>query len=351
MVARRIIACTLIDSAKHIVSLMQLVLVLPGLLASDVGARGDAPSLARLLSAAGAPAKVDDGIGAALAPRYGVARQTDWPLAPIRLAHFGVDPGESYWLGATPVTFVATHDDIRLAGAVRDLGSDEAAALIATLAAHFAVDGLAFVAPAPDAWFVRAPAPPDLATRPLDALAGLALREAQPEGRDARTWRRWQNEIQMLLAEHPVNVARAGAGRAPANGVWLAEGGVRRRPAPLPAPRTWADSGIAAALASHAGSPAAKLPSSLDALLRSASGDATLVAALDETIDAAHVEQAWAAPAARALARGALDRVTVIADGTGHAATWTVRATSAWQRLVATFRRPDLATLLAAARD
>jgi hypothetical protein len=156
----------------------------------------------------------------------------------------------------------------------------------------------------------------------------------------------------MLLAEHPVNVARAGAGRAPANGVWLAEGGVRRRPAPLPAPiRTWADPGIAAALASHAGSPAAKLPSSLDALLRSASGDATLVAALDETIDAAHVEQAWAAPAARALARGAIERVTVIADGTGHAATWTVRATSAWQRLVATFRRPDLATLLAAARD
>lgn len=331
---------------------MQLVLVLPGLLAPDVGANGGAPALARLLGAAGAATKVPDGVAAALAPHYGVARQTDWPLAPIRLAHRGVDPGEHYWLTATPITLVATHDDVRLAGAVDDLSSDEAVALVATLNTHFAADGVAFVAPAPAAWFVRAPAPPAVATRPLDALAGFALRDALPEGRDARTWRRWQNEIQMLLAEHPVNVARAGAGRAPANSVWLAEGGVRRPPPPLPAPiRTWANGGTAAALAAHVGAPAAKLPGSLDALLGSAPDDATLVAALDRPIDCGDVERAWAAPAARALARGVVDRVTVIGDGVGHAATWTTRRAGAWQRLVAALGHRDLAALLAAARD
>jgi hypothetical protein len=331
---------------------MRLVLALPGLLASGVDAQRGAPRLARLLAASGVPASLDHGIGAALAPNYGVVRQTDWPLAPIRLAHLGVDPEEGYWLNATPVTLVATHDDIRFAGAVLDLGREEAAALIASLATHFAADGIAFVAPVPDAWFVRAPAAPDLATRPLDALAGRALRDAMPDGRDARTWRRWQNEIQMLLVEHPVNVARAKAGRAPANSVWLSEGGVRPPAVPLSAPiRTWANGGIAAALASHVGARASKLPESLDPLLAEARSDATLVAALDDTLDLAHVERAWAAPAARALARGTLDAVTLIGDGDGHAAMWTARRAGVWQRLAAALLSPDLAALLAAVRD
>ena len=349
--ARRIIARTLIDSPDRI-GPMPLVLVLPRLLAPGIAAQPRAWELARLLVAAGAPTKTQDGIGAALAPCYGVARQIDWPLAPIRLAHFGVDPGAHYWLAATPITLVATHDDVRLAGPVRDLSADDAAALIAALATHFAGDGVAFVAPAPDEWFVRAPRTPELATRPLDVAAARTLRESQPEGRDARTWRRWQNEIQMLLAEHPVNVARAAAGRAPANGVWLAEGGVHRPPEALARPiRTWANGGIAAALAAHIGAPASPLPASLDALLAAASPDGMAIAALDDATDIEQVERAWGAPAARALARGKVDAVTLIADGAGDAAMWSARRTSAWHRLVAAFRRPDLAALLAAAHD
>src|SRR5439155_24601895 len=106
-----------------------LVLAVPGLLPpTDSGAtvsrpRPDpgrvslpAPSLARLIAGAGAPAPQPEVIGGALARAYGVARQADWPLAPIRVAAHGIDPGGAYWLAADPVTLEAGRDDVRLTG-------------------------------------------------------------------------------------------------------------------------------------------------------------------------------------------------------------------------------------------
>jgi hypothetical protein len=71
-----------------------LILVLPGLFErrTDRTPAAHAPALAHLLAIAGPPAREDGGTAAALAARYGVIRQTDWPLAPIRLAALGVDP-------------------------------------------------------------------------------------------------------------------------------------------------------------------------------------------------------------------------------------------------------------------
>ncbi len=331
---------------------MQLVLSIPGLLAPDVRVDARAAHLTRLIASAGAAAKEPDGIGAALAPHYGVARETDWPLAAIRLAALGVDPGDAYWLAADPVTLVAGHDDVHLAGAVRDLAAEEAAALIATLNANFATDDVAFVAPRPDEWFVRAPGTPAIATRPLDAVAGRTLRECLPEGRDAGTWRRWQNEIQMLLHEHPVNVVREKAGRAPANSVWFSAGGRRPARMELRAPiRTWANGGIATALAMHVGAPALPLGDELPPILAAPRDTAALlVVALEPSLDVSHIERAWAAPAAGALARGMLDTVTLITDGVGHAAVWMARRKNPWQKLRGALARHDLGALLAAAR-
>jgi hypothetical protein len=335
--------------------LMHLLLSIPGLLARDalVDARAAhlTPHLARLIASAGAATKEPDGIGAALAPHYGIARGTDWPLAAIRLAALGVDPDDAYWLVADPVTLVAGHDDVHLAGAVRDLTAEEATVLIATLNAHFAVDEVEFVAPRPDAWFVRAPGTPAIATRPLDAVAGRTLRECLPEGRDAVTWRRWQNEIQMLLHEHPVNLARENAGRAPANSVWFSDGGRRpTRGESLARIRTWANGGIAAALATHVGAPALPPGDELGPVLAVPNDRATLVVALEPALDVAHIDRAWAAPAWSAIARGTLDIVKLITDGAGHAAVWTAQRQSAWQKLRGALARHDLDALLAAAR-
>ena len=330
---------------------MQLVLTLPGLLAQVTGGGPPAPLLARLVAASGVPTREPDGLAAALAARYGVARQTDWPLAPLRLAALGVDPGTAYWLAADPVTLVAGRDDVRLTGTVDDLTADEATALLGTLNAHFAGDGVAFVAPRPDAWFVRAPGHPALATRPLDVVAGRTLRALLPTGADAGKWRRWQNEMQMLLHEHPVNAARERTGQAPANSVWFSCGGTRRPCGPdSKSIRTWANEGIAAVLAAHAGTPAQVLPDGLGAVIANAADTDTIVVALDAPLDVAAVEREWAVPAWAALARGILAAVTLIADGGGDAAAWTARRPRLWQRIAGGFATRDLTALLEAAR-
>ena len=93
---------------------MLLVLAVPGLLdLRDAGFAFDAaPSLARLLVAASITAREPGDLAAPLAALYGIARQSDWPLAPIRLAALGVDPGDAYWLAADPVTLVVGRDDV-----------------------------------------------------------------------------------------------------------------------------------------------------------------------------------------------------------------------------------------------
>lgn len=337
---------------------MHLVLVLPGLLArTDLGTQLPRRlALARLIAGAGAPLREPEGLAALLARQYGVARQSDWPLASLRLAALGVDPGDAYWLAADPVTLVAGRDDVRPAGAVVDLVQADADRLIHTLNQHFVADGLLFVAPRADAWFVRAPAPVQMVTHALDAAPGRALRTLLPEGPDAAPWRRWLSEIQMLFHEHPVNVARQHAGAASVNSVWFSGGGT------LPAPaasgvriRTWANSGIAVALANWADNPAPALPADLAPVLRAGVRADRLVVAIEAprehgTLDFGTVESAWGGPAWTALAAGTLETITLLADGAGEALAWTVSRPGLWQRIREPFVKRDLYALLDAVR-
>jgi hypothetical protein len=219
-----------------------------------------APALAELIALAGAPERQSGGIAAALAKHYGVARQSgqsDWPLAPIRVAALGVAPGDAYWLAADPVTVELGLANAELSGIVDDLGRAEADALLATLNAHFASDGLAFVAPRPDRFFVRAAAAQRLSTVTTSAALRRPLRPLLPQGPDAGVWRRWHSEIEMLFHEHAVNVERERTGRAQVNSLWFSEGGTLPPPPPAARIATFATNDIASALAAFAGSPSA----------------------------------------------------------------------------------------------
>ncbi len=331
---------------------VHLVFAFPGLLppagASQAGSP-PAPALARLIAAAGSPLPEPDGIGAALAPIYGVARQADWPFASLRVAALGVDPGAGYWLAADPVTLVPGRDDVRLTVAVDDLAPEETAALLALLNLHFDADGLEFIAPEPNAWFVKAPATQQLTTRPIEVVVGRTLRTLLPAGADAGQWRRWHNEIQMLLHEHPVNIIRADDARPAVNSVWFWGGGTY--PASTsPSIRTFANHGIATALAVHGGDLAQPIPAALDIALANCRAVTTVVIALDAPLDLALVEAAWAAPAWTALARGAIGTVTLIAGGDDGAAVWTAHRPGALERLATRLSPPGLAALLAGAR-
>lgn len=332
---------------------MELVLVVADLLgpgAADT-APGRAPSLARLLACAGAPARGGDDVAGALAARYGVVRQDDWPLAPILLATLGVDPGDAWWIAADLVTLVAGRDDVGLGGAVADLDRREADAIVAALNAHFAQDGVAFVAPRPDALFARAASPQRLVTHPPAAAAQRPLHALLPSGADAPTWLRWQSEIQMLLHAHPLNAARERQGRASANSVWFHGGGtLPPRPAPPPRIRTFATDAAAVALAAFVGAPAGALPAGLDDALADAADAATIVAMVPPETDLDRLETAWADPAWRALLAGRLAAVAIVADDGGAAVTWSTRRPRFLDRLRGRMRRPDLAALVAEGR-
>jgi hypothetical protein len=333
---------------------MHLVIALPGLLALPLERGPDAPGLARLLAAATPAGRAPDGADAALAACYGIERVPggDVPLAAIRLAALGGDPGTSFWLAAHPVNLEAGREDVRLCRAVRDLDADEARALVGALDAHFAADGLSFVAPRPGAWFVRAAAACTVRTRPLAVAEGRMLRELLCTGPDAPAWRRRQNEAGMLLHAHPVNVERERAGKAPVNGVWLADGGaLPARADDAPRIATFAGSGVAVALAVHAGSAAKPLPAGLDAALAAAAPARTIVVALEAPIDVAAIERNWAAPAWTALTRGRLEAVTVLADGGDEAIVWQARRPKLARRLALALWRPNLALLAARVRE
>lgn len=336
---------------------MQLTLVLPGLIARCVNTGADtaatrAPALAHLIAIAGTPLREKGGTAAALAARYGVAPQTDWPLAPLRLAALGVDPEAAYWLAADPVTLEVGRADVSLAGVVTDLARADADALLATLNAHFAADGLTFVAPRPDAFFVRAARPMRLATHFPGAALGRTLRAMLPYGEDAQLWRRWHSEVEMLLHEHPVNVARERAGRPLANSLWFSCGGtLPRQPAPAPSIRTYATADIAVALALFVGAPARPPRAHLDATLLDAGTTESIVVVLEGAQEIAALERSWAAPARDALARGALREVTVLCDDAGDAVIWRAERPGPWQRLLGRYRTHDLAALLDAAEQ
>ena len=330
---------------------MQLALVLPDLrtLRTDQAALVRAPALAHLLTAAGTPMRDRDGIAAVLASRYGVNRQADWPLAPIRLAALGIVPGDAYWLASDPVTLAVGRDDIQLTGMIDDLGRADADALLETLNAHFAADGLTFVAPRPDAFFVRVAHTPRLTTHPPCAASGRSLRTLLPDGPDADTWRRWQSEIQMLLHDHPVNAERERAGRAPANSLWFSYGGTLPRRRELePSIHTFATAGIAVALAAYAGSPARAIPNCLDDALNAAGTAEMIVVALEPSLDWETVERSWCARARHALHAGRVAAVSLFADDMGDAVVWRARRPGLWQRFAGRYARHDLVALLAA---
>ena len=82
---------------------------------------------------------------------FGVPCRDDVPIAPIAAAFDGLAAGR--WLRADPVSLNLQRDQLLLSGV--QVGSEEAAALCASLNVHFAGHGMEFFAPHPQRWYVR----------------------------------------------------------------------------------------------------------------------------------------------------------------------------------------------------
>jgi hypothetical protein len=166
------------------------------------------------------------GIDAWLCQAFEVERGADWPVAALTLEADGVDPQQAYWLRADPVHLRPEPGGLVLTE-IGDwpVAPAEAATLIETLNRQFAADGIAFVAPCPQRWYVHVEADPQIATVALDEVVDRPIDPHLPAGSGALAWHRVLNEIQMLLHDHPVNREREARGFPPVNSVWLWGGG------------------------------------------------------------------------------------------------------------------------------
>ncbi|HSO06872.1 MAG TPA: hypothetical protein VLW45_06515 [Pelomicrobium sp.] len=290
---------------------------------ADLFAGLELPALARLLSRGDPAAAPARSLNEWLLEAYAVPRQLDLPVAPLTLRLDGGAPDGDYWLRADPIHFRVDRDRVTLADAgAFVLAEAEAAALTDALNRHFSGEGLAFVAPGPARWYLRADPAPDLVTRPLPEAVGGAAADAIANGADAARWRRLQTEMQMVLHEHPVNAAREAGGTPPVNGVWLWGGG--RDPAPT-ARRfgtVAANDALARALAQRTDAFLGDAATA-ETWLASATGDEGL-AVLDQLTGAAQygdgygfrealaaLERDWFAPLTRALETGRIARLVL----------------------------------------
>ena len=177
------------------------------------------------------------------------------PAAAITRQFLAGDAGDALWLSADPAWVQPDMNGVRLLACGRmGLGLDEAQALAETLRPVFDDAGMQLEISTPDHWHLRLPADtplPGLAA-PSQAL-GEDLAQHLPQGAHGRRWRVLQNDIQVLLHQHPLNAQRRMRGQSLVNSLWLWGGGR------LPAPPTSALAGVVSddlllrALAARAG--------------------------------------------------------------------------------------------------
>src|SRR5438105_736048 len=215
---------------------MQLTLVLPNLLDAPPAAlvAADAPALARLLSTAEAPILEPNGPLAIACVNLGIAKQNDWPVAPWLVRAAGIDPGSRYWLCAEPVTLDVGRAEVRLAGVVGDLDAADSIALLSSLRAHFASDGIEFLESGPGSWWVALAEPPITSALVwLDALDAPDLQEQL-----IRFDTDWAAPLERALDKHELDVRLVIAGSGTALSFTPHAGGamqrLRRRWSPPP---------------------------------------------------------------------------------------------------------------------
>ena len=314
---------------------MPLDLLIGGLL-GPASSSLSLPHLERWLARADIAREPARDADAWLAKRFGLDG------APVAAVSLVVDeaPQPGQWLRADPVYARIERDTLVLHhAAMLGITPDEARALVASLRELFAGDGLEFRVPHPDRWYVRVPAGELPATTPLSEALGADVFGRLPRGTGRINWASALTEAQMLLATHPVNLAREAGRRPPVNAVWFWGGGSLPREVAPTYRRVFADSPFAAGLAHLSGAELAPPPHSLRDL---SFAEATLVVLDDATsaLDtgdparwraaAESLDERWLAPLAATLGGSPVRLVLPVAADTCVA---TLTASSRWRVL------------------
>lgn len=313
-------------------------LFLPQQLAAYASADLSLPALEKLLARAQVePLKIDT-LEAWLCDSFGVDGMA---VAPLTLQTDGVQPGDAYWLRADPVGIGMQRDQMVLQADIA-LTEEEAAQLCESLNAHFAADGLHFLAPHPQRWYLQLDHQPAMETHPLPQVVGADIHAHLPFGADALRWHSVFNEIQMLFYEHAVNQAREQRGEVPVNALWLWGGGKLSEGLLHPFASVAGDSELSKAFAQAAGIPALIPADPMPAGWAEQSGDLLLVwEGLRSALQRADLgkwrtsvqqfEKVYAEPILAALAAGLVEQVTLDVLSEGASRRFVATRASLWK--------------------
>lgn len=320
---------------------MRLTLLVPELIWPEPG---DTQTLAELSTPAfawldghaafsrGEPLAVES----ALLEQFGIADAGS--AAFRRLGETDANQEDGHWLCADPVHLRFHHERIVLADAgAFDIDAAEAQALVGALNTEFAEIGV-FHAATPRRWYLRLHAAVDHVAAPLSAVAGRRMDSDLSD--KTSPLHRWLNEVQMFLHLHPVNAARAAAGKPAINSLWLWGNGPAATPASGP-DAVFADDPLARGLARAAGVAAQALPADAEAVLGSGAQrplvvvDTLLPTVLYEDPDGwrracERFDADWLAPIQKRLGKTVRELVVVAPTIYGRLQ-WTLAAGARWK--------------------
>jgi hypothetical protein len=239
-----------------------------------------------------------------LCQAFEVEKQHDWPVAPLTALVDGLAAESGCWLRADPVHLqLQRNSTLVLAAPVLEVSAAEAAALTAALNAYFAMDGIALSAAHPARWYLAHDEATSVTSPTLTAVAGRPLPRTQLAGR----WHRWLTESEMLLHDHPVNLAREQRGDPVINSLLLWGGG--RKPA-VPGrhfSHVWTTDPLALALAVQSGAEHAPAPGTAAAWLAAQSAATAAGSRHLVTLDQCHHAARYGGPESWIQAIAALE--------------------------------------------
>jgi hypothetical protein len=160
------------------------------------------------------------------------------PWAAWQVEQAGREARDAPWAWITPCHWRVATDHIAMGHPQQlQLDARDSQALLASMQPYFEQDGIRLEYDAPTLWLAQGEVFGRLATASLDRVVGRVIDPWMPRSHEARTVRRLQQEMQMLLYTHAVNEERTRGGLLPVNSFWVSGTGAlpaTRKPAPPP---------------------------------------------------------------------------------------------------------------------
>ena len=157
-----------------------------------------------------------------LAMLFALDDKQSFPAAALSLLAGGQYTEQGYWFRVDPVHLQADMDHAILRDSHGlDLTQQESEALIEELNTHFHQDGIRFLMNDKDSWCLNISDHQNVSTTAVNDVISRNVYSFMPQGEDALFWKKFMNEVQMLLHQSEVNAKRQENNKLPVNGAWL----------------------------------------------------------------------------------------------------------------------------------